>query len=71
MCRALAYLHRVVGVCHRDIKPQNILVSFLILLFFLSWGSLTFAYLHHVVGGLIQACRVFAGFIMQMCLFAL
>jgi serine/threonine protein kinase len=28
MCRALAYIHRVVGVCHRDIKPQNLLVSF-------------------------------------------
>ncbi|AQL10354.1 Putative glycogen synthase kinase family protein [Zea mays] len=26
MCRALAYIHRVVGVCHRDIKPQNLLV---------------------------------------------
>jgi serine/threonine protein kinase len=27
MCRALAYIHRVVGVCHRDIKPQNLLVN--------------------------------------------
>ncbi|KAE8681960.1 Shaggy-related protein kinase theta [Hibiscus syriacus] len=25
--RALNYLHNVVGVCHRDIKPQNILVN--------------------------------------------
>ncbi|KAF9668916.1 hypothetical protein SADUNF_Sadunf14G0053200 [Salix dunnii] len=29
ICRALNYLHHVVGVCHRDIKPQNLLVSFL------------------------------------------
>jgi serine/threonine protein kinase len=59
-------------VCHRDIKPQNILVSFLILLFFLSWGSLTFAYLHRdIKPHNIQACKIFAGFIMQMCLFAL
>ncbi|PKA61643.1 Shaggy-related protein kinase theta [Apostasia shenzhenica] len=27
ICRALAYIHRVVGVCHRDIKPQNLLVN--------------------------------------------
>jgi kinase len=26
ICRALAYMHNCVGVCHRDIKPQNILV---------------------------------------------
>ncbi|MBA0583202.1 hypothetical protein Gorai_014071, partial [Gossypium raimondii] len=26
ICRALNYLHHVVGVCHRDIKPQNLLV---------------------------------------------
>ncbi|KAL5722553.1 [tau protein] kinase [Ranunculus cassubicifolius] len=25
ICRALAYNHRVIGVCHRDIKPQNLL----------------------------------------------
>ncbi|XWS77098.1 hypothetical protein CRYUN_Cryun01aG0233200 [Craigia yunnanensis] len=25
--RALNYLHHVVGVCHRDIKPQNLLVN--------------------------------------------
>ncbi|KAL0920565.1 hypothetical protein M5K25_009708 [Dendrobium thyrsiflorum] len=27
ICRALAYVHGVVGVCHRDIKPQNLLVN--------------------------------------------
>ncbi|XP_009104293.3 shaggy-related protein kinase beta [Brassica rapa] len=27
ICRAMNYLHRVVGVCHRDIKPQNLLVN--------------------------------------------
>ncbi|KAK8487062.1 hypothetical protein V6N13_016266 [Hibiscus sabdariffa] len=27
ICRALHYLHHVVGVCHRDVKPQNILVN--------------------------------------------
>uniref|UniRef100_A0A0D9Y765 non-specific serine/threonine protein kinase n=1 Tax=Oryza glumipatula TaxID=40148 RepID=A0A0D9Y765_9ORYZ len=27
ICRALAYIHNCVGVCHRDIKPQNILVK--------------------------------------------
>ncbi|KAK5810744.1 shaggy-related protein kinase theta isoform X1 [Gossypium arboreum] len=26
ICRALNYLHHVIGVCHRDIKPQNLLV---------------------------------------------
>ncbi|KAF9621264.1 hypothetical protein IFM89_018481 [Coptis chinensis] len=27
ICRALAYVHGVIGVCHRDIKPQNLLVN--------------------------------------------
>ncbi|KAI3804209.1 hypothetical protein L1987_25584 [Smallanthus sonchifolius] len=25
ICRALNYIHSVIGVCHRDIKPQNLL----------------------------------------------
>ncbi|WOK94561.1 shaggy-related protein kinase kappa-like isoform X1 [Canna indica] len=27
ICRALAYLHSTIGICHRDIKPQNLLVN--------------------------------------------
>ncbi|KAF9602614.1 hypothetical protein IFM89_030220, partial [Coptis chinensis] len=27
ICRALAYVHGVIGICHRDIKPQNLLVN--------------------------------------------
>ncbi|XP_057519746.1 shaggy-related protein kinase NtK-1-like [Amaranthus tricolor] len=27
ICRGLAYIHNTIGVCHRDIKPQNLLVN--------------------------------------------
>ncbi|KAI4301554.1 hypothetical protein L6164_034821 [Bauhinia variegata] len=27
ICRALAYIHNAIGVCHRDIKPQNLLMN--------------------------------------------
>lgn len=27
LCRALAYIHGGFGICHRDIKPQNLLVN--------------------------------------------
>lgn len=27
ICRALGYIHNALGVCHRDIKPQNLLVN--------------------------------------------
>ncbi|XP_042512885.1 shaggy-related protein kinase epsilon-like isoform X2 [Macadamia integrifolia] len=27
ICRSLNYVHSVIGVCHRDIKPQNLLVN--------------------------------------------
>ncbi|KAG2685637.1 hypothetical protein I3760_10G134300 [Carya illinoinensis] len=27
ICRALAYIHNCIGICHRDITPQNLLVN--------------------------------------------
>ncbi|KAF5946753.1 hypothetical protein HYC85_016981 [Camellia sinensis] len=27
ICRGLAYMHNCIGICHRDIKPQNLLVN--------------------------------------------
>ncbi|EXB64104.1 Shaggy-related protein kinase kappa [Morus notabilis] len=27
ICRALAYIHNCIGICHRDIKPHNLLVN--------------------------------------------
>ncbi|GMP81300.1 hypothetical protein CsSME_00036057 [Camellia sinensis var. sinensis] len=27
VCRALAYIHNCIGICHQDIKPQNLLVN--------------------------------------------
>lgn len=27
ICRALAYIHNCIDICHRDIKPQNLLVN--------------------------------------------
>lgn len=32
--RSLSYIHRSIGVCHRDIKPQNLLVCFLFFVWF-------------------------------------
>ncbi|CAM6038958.1 unnamed protein product, partial [Sphagnum compactum] len=36
ICRSLAYIHSGTGVCHRDIKPQNLLVLFHAAIFLLS-----------------------------------
>lgn len=40
ICRALAYIHGGIGVCHRDIKPQNLLVCFKIFEIFCSFSYL-------------------------------
>lgn len=37
--RGLAYIHTVPGVCHRDVKPQNLLVSYLFAIFFCRWSA--------------------------------
>ncbi|KAG5548603.1 hypothetical protein RHGRI_014079 [Rhododendron griersonianum] len=38
ICRALAYIHNCIGLCHRDIKPQNLLVRY----FFFVVGGVDF-----------------------------
>ncbi|CAL5418282.1 unnamed protein product [Camellia sinensis] len=38
ICRALAYIHNCIGICHRDIKPQNLLVC------------RALAYIHNCIG---------------------
>jgi len=40
ICRALAYLHGTIGVCHRDIKPQNLLVMIVSSISFYMFGLL-------------------------------
>ena len=39
ICRALAYIHNAVDVCHRDIKPQNLLVKRISLSLVLSFSE--------------------------------
>lgn len=43
ICRALAYIHGGIGVCHRDIKPQNLLVHIQILAFIQFYDWMLFA----------------------------
>ena len=31
ICRTLAYIHNCIGICHCDIRPQNLLVRFFFL----------------------------------------
>ncbi|MBA0802261.1 hypothetical protein Gohar_012577, partial [Gossypium harknessii] len=55
ICRALNYLHHVVGVCHRDIKPQNLLAyclskAFIVYVYDIMWSlSVKFYRLYHVI----------------------
>jgi len=64
--RGLTYIHTVPGVCHRDIKPQNILVCWFSVFFYakhvpvpdpdflfmmFSWKMLTFSFSYCLIGG--------------------